>query len=191
MTKNRAFRLDGPIMAMPKTKRSKWSSNDVGGSSHELWGQRSQSVCVCMHKYKYIYICVCIYVCVYTYIRTYIHYITLHYIYITLHYITLNYIALHYITYLHYITLHCIALQLHCIALHYVTLHYIALHYITYILYIYAMGNEWANYCYPSLMQLWWFIVTYHQEGSDRWVMSWPKYEWDNISQTGDLLLIC
>ena len=67
----------------------------------------------------------------YTYINTYIHYITLHHT--TLHYITLHYTTLHYIT-LHYTTLHYITLHyttLHYITLHYTTLHYITLHYIT------------------------------------------------------------
>ena len=72
----------------------------------------------------------------YTYINTYIHYITSHYItlhYTTLHYITLHYTTLHYIT-LHYTTLHYITLHyttLHYITLHYTTLHYITLHYTT------------------------------------------------------------
>ena len=63
----------------------------------------------------------------YTYVCTYIHYITLHYITlhcIALHYITLHYTTIHtYIITLHYISLHCITL--YCIALHYMTLHYI------------------------------------------------------------------
>ena len=68
-----------------------------------------------------IYLYIPIHMQWHTYIRTYIHYITLHYI--TLHYITL-----------HYITLHTYILTLHYITLHYITLHYITLHYIhTYI----------------------------------------------------------
>ena len=52
----------------------------------------------------------------------------------------ITYIHTYVRTYIHYITLHYITL--HCIALHYITLHYITLHYIhTYIIYNIIEGS--------------------------------------------------
>jgi hypothetical protein len=52
---------------------------------------RNKQNMACVHKHIYIY----------TYVRTYVRYITLHYI--TVQYSTLHYVTLHYITYIHYI----------------------------------------------------------------------------------------
>ena len=81
--------------------------HSTNGSSFHPTGTTSCGYAIPLYPHLYLY----------TFIHTYIHYITLHYI--TQHNTTQHYTTLHYIT-LHYTTLH------------YTTLHYITLHYITY-----------------------------------------------------------